>query len=200
MSDLEAIKAVLDDYPQEVKLGDGQRVELQPARKGNRSAIVKFAKGLSEQDLLFLRVDITQPDVVEHWLDNITNGDTVSILAWMDKTVVGYCTVDRNPAQWTRRVGEIRVNVSEDYRTLGLGRHLVGKIFDVARGIGLRKLVAHMTPDQVGAQAAFARLGFRPEALLADWVEDREGNVRDLAILSYDIEGFNGQIDTPLKL
>ncbi|MFT7651318.1 MAG: L-amino acid N-acyltransferase YncA [Candidatus Azotimanducaceae bacterium] len=188
------------DYPQTVKLRNGSKLELKPARKGNKKAIVKFANSLDEQDLLFLRVDITQPEVVENWLANTSTGATVSILAWDDNRVVGYATVDTHAARWTRRMGEIRVNVAPSVRGQGLGKHLTGKVFDVARRLGLKKLVAHMTPDQVGAQHAFASLGFRPEALLANVVEDRNGDIHDLIILSYDIEGLSSQFDVPLKV
>ena len=196
----ELVAQALESFPQQVTLENGSSVELSPARKGNKNAIVKFAKGLSEQDLLFLRVDITDVDVVDNWLNNVAGGETVSILAWQDKKVVGYGTVDRNSARWTRRVGEIRVNIAPELRSQGLGRHLTGKIFDIARRIGLKKLTANMTTDQVGAQAAFTRLGFRHEALLADYIEDRQGNPHDLAIMSYDIDGLTSQVDSPLQI
>jgi RimJ/RimL family protein N-acetyltransferase len=64
----------------------------------------------------------------------------------------------------------------------------------------LRKLMAHMTTDQHSAQAAFRRLGFVPEALLADYVEDRNGISRDLVIMSYDVDGLTGQMDEPLSV
>jgi RimJ/RimL family protein N-acetyltransferase len=60
--------------------------------------------------------------------------------------------------------------------------------------------MANMTADQKGAQAAFKRLGFVPEALLADYVEDRDGHLRDLVIMSYDVDGFTDQADEPLHL
>jgi RimJ/RimL family protein N-acetyltransferase len=47
-----------------------------------------------------------------------------------------------------------------------------------------------MTPDQKGAIATFERLGFRAEALLHDFVLDRDGKTRDLLIMSYDIAGL----------
>ena len=50
------------------------------------------------------------------------------------------------------------------------------------------------------AQAAFRRLGFVPEALLADYVEDRNGVSRDLVIMSYDVDGLTGQMDEPLSV
>ena len=91
---------------------------------------------------------------------------------------------------WTRHVGELRVIVGPEYRRRGLGRRLTDEVFAIARDIGLRKITAQMTPDQKGARATFERLGFRPEALLADFVVDREGLPRDLLIMSHDVTGF----------
>ena len=190
----------LRDYPITVSLDNGDTVELKPASTNDGAAIVSFAQNLSEQDVLFLRVDIRDAGVVDHWLNNVSLGETVSLLAWLGDEVVGYGTVDRNSARWTRRVGEIRVNIASQVRSQGLGRHLTAKIFDIARRIGLKKLTANMTPDQAGAQAAFSRLGFRHEALLADYIEDRDGNAHDLVIMSYDIDGLTSQIDSPLQV
>ena len=113
---------------------------------------------------------------------------------------MGYATVHRTKARWTRRVGEIRVNVAADYRARGLGRVLTSEIFDLARELDLKKLMANMTTDQRGAQAAFRRLGFVTEALLADFVEDAKGTSRDLIIMSYDIDGHTEQVDAPVKI
>ena len=196
----EIISQALAPYPQTIVLADATELVLKVAKPANTSAILRFARGLSEQDLLFLRVDITQQSAVENWLANVSRGETVTLLAWQRRAVVGYATVDWNPARWTRRVGEIRVHVAPALRGQGLGRHLTGKIFDVARRIGLKKLTANITTDQPGAQAAFGRLGFRPEAVLTDHIEDRRGEIHDLTIMSYDIDGFSGQMDTPLRL
>ncbi len=183
--------AAINGYPKEVSLADGRKVELRIVGKDDRDAILAFARNLPEQDLLFLRVDITKPAAVDHWLANVANGSTVSIIAYEggDK-MAGYATVDRTPARWTRRVGELRLTVAHDYRGQGLGRHLSAKIFDIARNVGLKKLTANMTPDQRGAQAAFQRLGFVAEALLTDFVEDRNGNLHDLVMMTFDVDGL----------
>jgi L-amino acid N-acyltransferase YncA len=191
---------LLADFPQTIELKSGETLDIRPAEKQDNKSIVQFAKLLNETDLLFLRVDITQTAAVNNWLANIERGHTISLLAVRGSDVVGYATVDRNQARWTRRVGEIRVNVAPEYRSQGLGRQLIAMIFDIASSLGLRKLIANMTPDQTGAQAAFSRLGFRSEALLADFVEDRHGNVHDMAIMSYDIDGLSDTALEPLSL
>ncbi len=187
-------------YPKTVALPDGQSVEVRLMTAADRDAVLAFARGLKQEDLLFLRIDITDPAVVDEWVANVAAGLSTTLLACDSRGIVGYATVHRTRAPWTRGVGELRVNVSSDYRTRGLGRSLTSQIFDVARGLGLRKLMANMTTDQHGAQAAFRRLGFVPEALLADYVEDRNGTPRDLVMMSYDIGGHSDHMAEPLRI
>jgi L-amino acid N-acyltransferase YncA len=188
-------------YPKSITLPDGAVVEMRLMTSADRDAILAFSQALPQQDLLFLRVDLTQPDVVDNWIKNVEIGHSTTLVVYdSSDALIGYATVHRNPAPWTRRVGELRVNVSSAYRTRGLGKNLTSEIFDVARSIGVKKLMANMTPDQHGAQAAFRRLGFVPEALLADYVEDRNGTCRDLVIMSYSIDGHSDRIDDIVKI
>ena len=188
------------EYPRETKLPDGGSVEVRLMSADDRDAVLAFARGLPEEDLLFLRVDLTEPGVIDEWIGNLESGSSTSLVAYDESGLVGYATVHRNPARWTRRVGEIRVNVSPEYRARGLGRRLISQIFDLARAQGLRKLMANMTTDQPGAQAAFRKLGFVPEALLADYVEDRNGLARDMVIMSYDVDGHSDQAAELLRV
>jgi ribosomal protein S18 acetylase RimI-like enzyme len=86
------------------------------------------------------------------------------------------------------------VNTGFAYRNAGLGRRLVSEVFEIGRRHGLKKMTAMMTPDQTGARAVFEKLGFQVEAILADWVEDRRGQPRDLLVMSYDLEGFSDHL------
>jgi len=186
-------------YPRTIKLPDGESVQMRLMTAADRDAMLAFARSLPQEDLLFLRVDITDPEVVEEWIRNIAAGLSTTLLAFDANGIVGYATVHRTRAPWTRGIGELRVNVGRAYRARGLGRSLTAQIFDLARSLGLRKLMANMTTDQHGAQAAFRRLGFVPEALLADYVEDRNGTPRDLVMMSYDIGGHTDVVEEPLR-
>jgi RimJ/RimL family protein N-acetyltransferase len=195
-----ATDPIAEQYPKTITLPDGATIEVRIMSDADRDAVLEFARGLPEADLLFLRVDITRPEVIDDWVRNLQSGHSTSLVAYDDQGLVGYATVHRNPARWTRRVGEIRINVGPAYRARGLGRSLTSQIFDVARQLGLKKLMANMTVDQAGAQAAFRRLGFVPEALLADYVEDRDGAARDLVIMSYDVDGHSDQAGESLRV
>lgn len=187
-------------YPQKAKLPDGSKIDLQLMTGADRDAVLAFARALPEEDLMFLRIDLTEPSVVDGWVENIESGFSTSLLAYDSDGMIGYATVHKTRARWTRHVGEIRINISIKYRSKGLGKLLTSRIFDVAREAGLKKLMANMTTDQQGAQAAFRRLGFVREALLADYVEDASGTSRDLVIMSFDIEGHSDQMDESVRI
>lgn len=159
-------------------------------------AILDFATRLEEHDLLFLRRDITQLDVVEDWLRDIESGDALTILAWRDDDVVGYGTLHRNRLRWSKHVAELRVVVAPEVRCKGLGRILTQEIFKTALRSGIEKMVARMTLDQKGAITMFESLGFRPEALLKDHVKDLEGNTHDLVLMSHMVEDFQRMLES----
>jgi RimJ/RimL family protein N-acetyltransferase len=187
-------------YPKNVSLKNGGKVEIRLMSSSDRDAVLAFARGLPQEDLLFLRVDLTEDTVVDDWISNLGAGFSTSLVAYDGDDLVGYATVHRNPAPWTRRVGEIRVNVGPAFRGGGLGRNLTAQIVDVAHALGVKKLMANMISDQHGAQTAFRHLGFVPEALLADYAEDRNGMARDLVIMSYDVEGLTDRMDEPVRM
>jgi L-amino acid N-acyltransferase YncA len=183
MADEKKIEASLI-YPREARLKDDQVVALRLMDKGDKQRVLNFARSLPPDDLLFLRTDITDSETIDTWVQNIAAGKTVTVLAELGDNVAGYASIHTEGARWTRRVGEIRVQVGVAYRGLGLGKRLVGEIFRLSQDLGLKKMAATMTPEQASARATFEELGFRMEASLQDWVVDREGKSRDLMIMS----------------
>jgi len=183
-----------DAFPKQLKLNDGTEVTIRRMEPGDQDKMLAFASRLPEEDLLFLRTDITDKQVIKQWAEAIKAGHTVTLLAEANGDIAAYASVHLEQARWTRRVGEIRVIGGNRFRGRGLGRRLAAEIFELARSLGLKKLSAMMTPDQVAARAAFERLGFRVEAILADWVEDRSGRVRDMLVMTHDLDGFTDQV------
>jgi L-amino acid N-acyltransferase YncA len=181
------------NYPREVKVKDGA-VTLRHLTPNDRDAALAFARALPAHDLLFLRRDITRPEVIDLWLDGIARGRITSVVAERGGVVQGYATVDRGELSWSPHVGELRVLVGESMRGKGLGHLLTQEAFALALGLGIEKIIAQMTVDQQGARAVFEGMGFRPEALLRDHVKDREGRKYDLLILSHDVAKFQAQM------
>ena len=184
-------------YPWATNLG-GTHLTFRLMTPEDAEAVTAFAKGLSPDDLTFLRTDITQPETIKAWMNYLRTGRTISVLAETpDKIIAGYASIHVNDAQWMRHVGELRVLVGSDFRGIGLGKRLTNEAFSMAKDIGLKKITAQMSTDQRSARQVFEHLGFRPEALLADHVMTRDGQTHDLLIMSYDVVGFSN--DAPLR-
>ncbi len=174
-------------YPWNHRFGDVD-VTLRNITAADRETILTFTRDLPEQDLMFLRRDITQADVVDAWIRYIETGKTVSLLAEAGGRMVGYCSLHHSEIQWTRHLGEIRLLVTPEYRGKGIGGELARQTFELAGHLKLLKLVVQMMSSQQDAQTLFHHLGFVPEALLHDWAIDRTGRTHDLIVMSREVD------------
>ncbi|HXG17646.1 MAG TPA: GNAT family N-acetyltransferase [Methylomirabilota bacterium] len=182
-------------YPRTVTLANNSSVTLRLMTPFDGERILAFARSLPADDLLFLRTDITDPDVVAQWAQSVNAGFTITLIAQIRSEMAGYASLHHNAVTWQRHLGEIRIQVGPRYRSQGLGRILASEVFSIGRALGLRKIVAQMTADQKGAIATFERLGFQTEALLQDFVIDRRDRTRDLLVMSYDVIGFTTHVN-----
>ena len=171
-------------YPRILPLGDGTQVRPRLMVPSDIHRLLAFARSLPEDDLQFLSVDINKMLVVMIWGQNIKAGLTVTVLAEKDREVVGYASVHHDRVSWQRHLGELRIQVAPAYRGHGLGSALGREAFAIAPELGIRKIVAHMTPNQEQAIALVKRSGFRLEAVLHDFVIDRNSRENDLVVMT----------------
>ncbi len=98
-------------YPRTITLPDGKSVQLRLMTAADRNAMLAFARSLPQEDLLFLRVDITDPAAVDEWIRNIETGLSSTLLASDENgsSAMRPCTALARRGR--ERVGELRVNV-----------------------------------------------------------------------------------------
>lgn len=175
--------------PLTVEVGD-HSLTLRLMTPLDAQRMLAFARALPTSDLLFLRRDITRPEEVAEWIEDIETGQSATIVALDGDAIVGYSAVARSGPRWMAHVAELRVLVAEQYRRGGLGRLLITAAFRVAVDMGVEKMMAQMTVDQEGAISTFYRLGFEEEARLRNHVKDRDGKTYDLVVLSQDVSEY----------
>jgi RimJ/RimL family protein N-acetyltransferase len=176
-------------YPWTTEI-NGSPITLRLMAPEDKEALLGFVRSLPPDDLLFLSIDLTRPEAADQWARYVGTGRIKTILLERDGKLVGHGSLGHNELVWTRHLGEIQLLISPDVRGQGLGSLLANEVFLLARELGLRKIVARMASEQRGAIQVFERLGFRAEALLADYVMDREDRTHDLIVMSYDVTGF----------
>ena len=174
--------AVQARYPRTVTLADGGTVTLRLMTPDDIEAVLAFARSLDPDELLYLRVNITEPGVVERWAHYIEAGRTETVLAIDGDAVAGEASLLHNRTSWTRHLGEIRLQVAPRHRRRGLARLLTDEVERIARTLNLQMLTARMTLDQTAAQSFFRQIGFQREAVLWDYVMTADGRTRNLLV------------------
>jgi len=155
----------------------------------DKDAILAFARSLPEEDLLFMRTDITQPEVVDYWLRQLETGRAITLLVENEGRLLAYGSLQHSESLWTRHLGEILMLVGPEARGRGLGGLLARHLLEVADELGLQKLWVQMMSTFHQAQNLFHHLGFIPEAMLHDWVIDGNGRTHNLLIMAREVDG-----------
>ena len=176
-------------YYKEGVLKDGSRVVLHPMVKEDRDKILDFFQRLDEKDILFLRSDVRDPKVIDHWVNNIDYSKVFPLLAEVQGRIVGDATLHMRKLGWKRHLGNVRVVVAKDYQGKGLGSLLINELVELAGEFGLEKLVAEIHLQAQGAMAAFKRAGFSVKAVFEDLVKDPTGRNSDLVVMVCDVQG-----------
>lgn len=158
-------------------------MEIRPIEPGDEPSLIRFFERIPDSDRTFLKEDVGDADVRAAW----AAPGAARAIAVEDGEVVGSVAVVPLHG-WSSHVGEVRLVVDPDQRGRGLGRKLAQRAVLDALDLELSKLVVEVIADQAELIAMFVALGFDAEALLADHVRDRNGQIRDLLVLANDVE------------
>jgi len=165
-------------------------VEIKPYSPDQAEAVLAFASSVPPEDRNFLKEDASDPAVVREWASSSSDK---RYLAWSGGAVVGY--VGLHPLSgWCDHVAEMRVLVESRSRGLGVGQRLVRRAIATAVDIGIAKIVTEVIADHDHTLGMLQANGFVPEALLADHVRDRQGELRDLMLLSCRTDELLGDL------
>jgi RimJ/RimL family protein N-acetyltransferase len=175
-------------FPWSDTVGD-REITFSLMSEADREALLRFTKSLPESVIVFLRMDISRPEIVDLWLQNIDKGFTSTVLAYEGDEIVGYGSLHYNKMLWTRHLGEIRILVKEELREDGeLEHRLASEVFGLGKELGLHRITAQIPATQPRVRAMYERLGFQPEALLSDWLMSSDGSTHDLLVMSARLE------------
>ena len=169
---------------------DGLTIEFRDMRTGDADALLSFVRSVPRHDLMFLPTDITGVEGLNGWIDEMLIGLSRVILAVGPNGILGFSSAVHSASPWMRHVAELRVVVSQAVRGSGLGRELIVQAFRAATTVGVRRITAQMTFDQLSAVRIFRELGFSPLAVLPDQVIDQDDTTFDLLIMHQDVESF----------
>ena len=160
-------------------------MELVPFAPSLAPAAEAFFARVPEGDRTFFKEDVLDKSAVQAWASDTRAKRIVAVED--DGTIVGYVAVIPGVG-WSSHVGEVRVVVDPTRRRSGIGRTLARRGLIEGLSLGLHKLTVEVVLEQTATAALFEDIGFEREAILCDHVEDRQGELRDLLVLSHFVD------------
>lgn len=177
----------IQGYPKEATLKDGRVVTIRPLANSDFDKLYEFFQALPEEDRLFLRHDVTDPEVVGKWVEQINFDRAIPLVIEDKDKIVADGTLHLDSHGWARHVGHIRLVTARTHRHVGLGTLIARELAELAAKRDLEKLQSQVIEDNVGSVKLFEKLGFKVVAVLKDLVKDQKGNKRNLAIMINDV-------------
>lgn len=174
--------AATEMYRKLVTLGDGARLLLRPLTPDDRAALIDLYAAAHPEDLRALRDDVTDPDVIHAWVDDLDYRHVLPLLALIDGRVVGNATLHHRPGPY-RHIGEVRIFLAQDFRRRGLGTEMLKTLIDLVRKEGLHWLQAEVFASQPKVIRAFERVGFERRCVLEDYFMLADGQTEDVVLL-----------------
>lgn len=184
------LNKLLSEYPKNFTLKDNLKVTLRQMVKEDETGLLEFFRKLPETDRMYLRDDVSKPETIKKWVENLNYERVFPVLAFCGDEIIGDATLHRERFGWKQHIGEIRVVVSPNYRKKGVGAILAREIYYIALKLGLKKLMAEMMAEQHNAIKVFEKLGFIAEAVLSEHVIDSKGKTHNLVIMTNDIDAL----------
>ena len=178
---------MLRKYPKTVTLKDGREVVLRPLAPGDFDKLLAFFENLAEEDRLFLRHDVRDPELVRKWTEELDLGSVIPVVALDDGEIVANGSLHLMPHTWMQHVGHIRLVTGREHRHKGLGALIASELVALAEKQDLEKIQAHVVEDNAGVVKMLETLGFEKAAVLQGMVRDRAGMTRNLAIMVNDV-------------
>jgi L-amino acid N-acyltransferase YncA len=178
-----------------VRLKDDTGVLIREMTREDLAASLAFFESLWEEDLAYLRRDVTQRGVVEQRIREMESGSAKRLLAVVGDEIVGEGTLELSGEDWKKHVGELRLIIAPAYRRRGLGIRMARELFLLAASVRVEEIVVRMMRPQKAARSIFRKLGFRQEVVLPDYVQDQSGTKQDMILMRCDLEALWGEME-----
>jgi L-amino acid N-acyltransferase YncA len=175
---------------QKVKLKDGREVTIREINADDVERSHAFFRDLPEEDRAYLRVDVTDHDIVEKRINTIDRERIRRLVAVHEDEIVADGTLESDGLQWDDHMAELRLIVSRPFQRHGLGMLMARELYFLAARKNVEEIIVKFMPPQKAARNIFTKLGFHEDAVLHDYVKDRNGHKQDLIIMRCNLQSM----------
>jgi len=176
-------------------LKDGSKVTIRNLTVEDLDRLMSFYRSLPEEDKKYLRIDVTNRNIVKQRIEAAESANIFRIIALQGDTIIADGALELTTEEWRRHQGELRVIVAEEFRRKGVGMIIMREVYFLAIEKKVEKVIAKMMKPQAAAMKICRTLGFHEEVLIPDYVKDQTGKSQDLVIMTCNIQELWKELD-----
>lgn len=178
-------------------LKDGKTITIRELTADDLNRLMDFYHALPLDDRKYLRVDVTNREVVAERLKHqVESGHAFRLAALDGDTIIADGALELSEETWRRHQGELRLIVSHPFQRKGLGTVMMKELYLLAIEKNIPKIVVQIMRPQAAARAICRRLGFHEELMIPDYVRDQSGETQDLIIMTADTKELMKELDS----
>lgn len=166
-----------------VHLRDGTEVIIRNMKENDLEKSFAFFQALSNKDRLYLRVDVTNKELVKKRIRDMKYKNILRIVATLPNSIIADGALEFEDHGWEDHVGELRLIVANRFRRKGLGILMANELYSLAAKQGIEEIVVKIMKPQKDAQCIFKRLGFHHDITLPSSIYDLNHMKQDLIIM-----------------
>ena len=182
-------------YKKEV-LRDGTEITIRNITMDDLENYMKFFRSLPPKDRKYLRINVTDDNLIKERIKQIRSGNFFRIVALKDDQIVASGALELYADDWHKHHAELRVIVSSPYQRRGLGLIMSRELYLIAAQHDVKKVIAKMMRPQIGAVKILKKLGFKEEHLIPKYVQDQDETAQDLVIMTCDMNDFWKELES----
>ncbi len=174
----------LSRYPRTLSLSGGKTVVVRPMTAGDVPALLAFFRSIPDEERYFLRDDVASEAVIQSWADHLDYDRALALLAFDGDRVCADAVLIRRRSGSLAHAAEIRVVVSPEHRSKGLGSVLLREVVDVAWDAELECIHVEFVRDvQEDGLNAVRLLGGVEAGVQREAVKDQHDNHHDIVYM-----------------
>jgi len=166
-----------------ITLKDGTPFLIRDIHSEDLESLMRFYRGLPEEERKYLRVDVMNQKTVEQRLKLIQFGYHHRLGVFLGEEMVGEAALELPFEDWRQNQGELRLIVSPAFQRKGLGTILTHELFLLAKRKNVETLSVWMMKPQHAARNFARKMGFQEKTVLPSYVRDQDGEMQDLFIM-----------------
>ncbi len=178
-----------------VTLKDGTKILIRSIKEEDLDKFHAFFQKLPEEDKIFLRIDVTNREVLKERIQALGTSKVERLVATHEEEIVADGVLEQEGHGWKEHIGEMRLIVARQFQRKGLGLLIARELYYLAAKQDVDEIVLRMMRPQIAARMIARKLGFQEMVMLPEYVKDRLGKKQDLIVMRCELKALMQELE-----